>query len=223
MWLLHALPPWISHGGPRTDLRHPGHSNIVSVADIGADEFVDADADNVADHWEILCFAAITNTDGTADADTDQLNDRGEYEQATDPHDGDTDNDGWTDGAEVLSYGTDPRNSDTDGDGIIDGDEGLCGTDPTNSSSVFAVFEPPAGTPTQFELAWPSVSGRCYAVDRSTNLLSGFVALTSNLVATPQTNSFLDSSVPGPGPYLYRVHVALDDDGDGIPNYADPE
>ena len=41
----------------------------------------------------------------------------------TDPLLADTDNDGVSDGDEILNYGCDPKNNDTDNDGITDGDE----------------------------------------------------------------------------------------------------
>lgn len=34
----------------------PNHANVVSIWDIGADEFVDADADGMADAWEVEQF-----------------------------------------------------------------------------------------------------------------------------------------------------------------------
>ena len=49
--------------------------------------------------------------------------------RGTDPLDADSDDDGLTDGDEVIR-GTDPLNSDTDGDGQSDGDEVSAGTDP---------------------------------------------------------------------------------------------
>ena len=47
------------------------------------------------------------------------------------PNDSDTDDDGLTDGDEVIA-GTDANNPDTDGDGTNDGDEVTNGTDPTD-------------------------------------------------------------------------------------------
>jgi hypothetical protein len=64
---------------------HPGHSNVVSIVDIGADEFVDTDLDNMADHWETEEFGSVTNRNGTADADSDALDDLAEYENGTTP------------------------------------------------------------------------------------------------------------------------------------------
>lgn len=46
-----------------------------------------------------------------------------EFENSTDPNNPDTDNDGLTDGEEVLTYHTDPLIQDTDRDGLGDGGE----------------------------------------------------------------------------------------------------
>jgi hypothetical protein len=99
---------------------HPGHSNVVSIVDIGADEFVDTDLDNVADYWEIEIFGDTTNSDGAADGDVDDLNDLGEYENDTNPFDPDCDDDALLDGAE-LAHGTNPLDPDTDDDAMPDG------------------------------------------------------------------------------------------------------
>jgi hypothetical protein len=46
-----------------------------------------------------------------------------EAEQGTDPNNPDSDNDGLSDGEEVIVYNTDPNNPDSDGDGLSDGEE----------------------------------------------------------------------------------------------------
>ena len=63
---------------------HPDHSNILSIVDIGADEFVDTDADAMADIWELEYFGDLSR-DGTADDDGDGYTDKEEYESGTDP------------------------------------------------------------------------------------------------------------------------------------------
>ncbi len=100
-----------------------------AAMDIGADEFVDADGDNMADYWEMREYGDIVTTDGTEDTDGDGLDTFGEYMQQTDPHNPDTDGDGLTDGWEVT-HGFDPRDRDMDGDGMWDGWEVLHGLDP---------------------------------------------------------------------------------------------
>ena len=64
------------------------------------------------------------------DSDDDGLTDGEEVVLGTDPFDPDTDDDGLTDGQEVETYGTDPLDPDTDDDGLNDGDEIAAGTDP---------------------------------------------------------------------------------------------
>jgi parallel beta-helix repeat protein/predicted outer membrane repeat protein len=57
------------------------------------------------------------------DSDGDGLTDEGELVYGTDPFDQDTDDDGLSDGEEVLTFSTDPLNVDTDSDGLQDGTE----------------------------------------------------------------------------------------------------
>jgi hypothetical protein len=64
------------------------------------------------------------------DSDDDGLTDGEEVVLGTDPFDPDTDDDGLTDGEEVEVHGTDPLDPDTDDDGLTDGDEIAAGTDP---------------------------------------------------------------------------------------------
>jgi hypothetical protein len=84
-----------------------------------------------------------------SDDDGDGLTNAREAEVGTDPALADTDEDGLTDGEEVLTYGTDPLRSDTDGDGVLDGDEVAQGTDPLNGVSEATTVEsaPPAEEP----------------------------------------------------------------------------
>ena len=58
---------------------HPGHINIVSTIDIGADEFVDTDGDAMADDWEMKYFGDL-NHDGSFDSDGDGITDKEEYD-----------------------------------------------------------------------------------------------------------------------------------------------
>ena len=94
-----------------------------TISDIGPDEFIDADNDNMADQWELKFAAniAILDNDGNNDADT--LNNFAEFTANSNPLSEDTDSDGLDDDLEVLTYKTDPLVSDTDGDSISDGEE----------------------------------------------------------------------------------------------------
>jgi len=134
-------PPTDIDGETRWD--DPRHSNFVSIVDIGADEFVDVDLDNMADYWETTCFGGITNRNGTSDADNDALNDFAEYENSTSPTNSDTDADQMPDGWEVT-HALNPligdANADPDSDGVRNLDEYVSDTDPHNGDSVLSLI-----------------------------------------------------------------------------------
>ena len=90
------------------------HVNILSLADIGADEFVDVDGDRMADEWEMRHFGDLSR-DGSEDADQDGLADLDEYEAGTEPTEEDSDGDGLSDGEEVNAEGTSALHEDSDG------------------------------------------------------------------------------------------------------------
>jgi hypothetical protein len=117
-------PPYDHEGEARWD--DPDHTNVVSIVDIGADEFVDTDHDHMADSWERHTFGDLSR-DGTADSDAvggpDGVTDAEEFAAGTDPDNADSDGDGLLDGAEVKTHGTSPLDADTDGDGMPDGYE----------------------------------------------------------------------------------------------------
>jgi parallel beta-helix repeat protein len=138
-----------SSNAPATDIDgdvrwdHPGHSNIVSIVDLGADEFVDTDSDNMADYWETEVFGSTTNSAGTADDDNDELNDLAEYENSTDPGKADTDNDQMPDGWEVgnaLNPLADDAHGDPDSDVLRNLGEYVADTDPQDASSVLSIL-----------------------------------------------------------------------------------
>lgn len=97
--------------------------------------------------------AAAVTTPTAADAGPDDDNDglaaAREAEVGTDPALADTDEDGLTDGQEVLEFGTHPLVADTDGDGVLDGDEIAQGFDPNDSGAGAVLVEeaPPAEEP----------------------------------------------------------------------------
>jgi len=82
------------------------------IVDMGADEYVDTDGDQMADSWEIDHFTDLSH-DGTVDTDVDGLTDLEEFQYG----------------------GLDPNNPDTDGDGYNDGFEVANGFDPTDKTS----------------------------------------------------------------------------------------
>ena len=110
------------------------------------------------------------------------------------PQPGDTDGDGLADDWEVLYFRSPNISSggaaDQDSDASPDVDEEIAGTNPTNSGSFFNITEGVLLDASEYVIRWPSVSGRLYAVDFCTNLVSGsWSNLVSDLPATPPENS----------------------------------
>jgi hypothetical protein len=110
-----------------------------AYADLGCFEadYTDVDNDNLLDRWEREYFGGL-GYDGTMDPDNDGLSNQNECVAHTDPNNGDTDQDGISDGNELYGdgthgdqdgYVTDPLNPDTDSDGITDGEECVAGFD----------------------------------------------------------------------------------------------
>jgi len=105
---------------------------------------------------------------------------------------GDTDGDGLPDWWEVLYFGGITNalaSADGDADGQSNVQEFRAGTHPSNALSVFAVqsFAPASGA---YVLQWSSATGRTYAVAASTNLMTGFVSVATNIAATPVMNVY---------------------------------
>ena len=100
--------------------------------------------------------------------------------------------------------------ADTDGDGLPNWAEYVAGTDPTNPDSVLKVAGTGVSSASEFGLQWPSVAGRVYDVESSTNLSDTvpFQPLLSGIQATPSTNS-CTVPVSLTGPHFFRVKVRL--------------
>ncbi len=102
-----------------------------TTPDIGADQFIDSDSDDLADSWEQIQTGGLTTLTGrTQDADTDGLTNDEEYVAGTKPNVSDTDGDGASDGDEVNVHSTNPLKTDTDGDDMPDGWEVTYGLSP---------------------------------------------------------------------------------------------
>ena len=117
---------------------HPGVTSTTPAAtirDVGADEFVDRDGDDMADHWERQVNGSLA---GTAIQDVDRvggpdgLTALEEYQAGSHPQVHDTDGDGLSDGAEVHQWGTYASSGDTDRDGMQDAAELTYGFDPND-------------------------------------------------------------------------------------------
>lgn len=90
---------------------------VNAVYDIGADEYLDSDGDNMPDSWELKWFGNL-NQDELTDYDGDGLLDRDE-----------------------LRYGANPELADSDADGFGDKEEALAGTDPTDPSDFPTILK----------------------------------------------------------------------------------
>ena len=97
--------------------------------------------------------------------------------------------------------------ADRDNDGLSDGRELLAGTGPTDGQSMFRFTAVSAAAPSGVALQWSSAANRFYTLQRGSNLVdAGFTILFSNRVATPLLNAYTDSP-PGNGPFFYQVRV----------------
>lgn len=154
-----------------------------SRMDIGADERVDADQDELPDYWETSHFA--TTSFGAAD---------------------DSDDDGLTN-IQELSRSTNPNNSDTDTDGKGDKDEILEGTDRLYAASLFRVTEVVLDK-SGLTLTWPAMSGKTYQVYLSTDMRT-WSRLGTPVGAMPWDNimALSDSQAGSRRRCFYRVRV----------------
>ncbi|NCC49642.1 MAG: PKD domain-containing protein [Spartobacteria bacterium] len=106
----------------------------------------DADADMMADAWEMYHFGTFSHT-GTNDLDDDHLTDLQEY-----------------------LHGGNPNLNDTDGDGQSDYEEWIAGTLLNNAASSFQIEGCHLGAHHAVVLNWLGVSDRLYRIYSSTNL-----------------------------------------------------
>lgn len=96
--------------------------------------------------------------------------------------------------------------ADDDGDGQDNYREWRSRTNPRDARSVFKV----SGVGFQVSgpvVRWSSESNLTYRVERTTNLMTSFSNLRTNIPATPPLNVHTDETVSGRGPWLYRVEV----------------
>lgn len=127
---------WTLHTDPRTaysdtDALSDGDEVLVHGTDpLAADSDGGGCVDDEEITWSTDPWASADDDVCGADYDNDGLVDRLEQQWGTNPYFPDTDNDGLSDGDEVLVHHSDPNRGDTDWDGLFDADEVAWGTDP---------------------------------------------------------------------------------------------
>ncbi|MGY5853705.1 MAG: hypothetical protein RTU92_09085 [Candidatus Thorarchaeota archaeon] len=119
-----------------TDPNNPDHDGDGLLDGIEQDydanpKMFDTDSDGCDDGWEVEHnFNPNDDTDASDDPDYDSLTNIQEYEEHTDPHDYDSDDDTLYDAQELSFYGTSPIDPDTDDDLLPDGWEAAYGLNP---------------------------------------------------------------------------------------------
>jgi parallel beta-helix repeat protein len=97
--------------------------------------------------------------------------------------------------------------ADPDHDGLNDWQEWICGTNPTNALSALRMVSA-VPTSTNTTVAWQSVTGVSYFLERSADLAAPFTLLATNIVGRASTTTYADTNATGAGPFFYRVGVA---------------
>ena len=122
----------------------------------------------------------------------------------------DSDGDGIPDEWERQHFGSlgvSHASSDWDGDGMLDVMEYVAGSDPKDKLSCLRMYAPLLGfSGSGFVVTWDSASNKQYDLFRSTNLMSGFSPIATNVAATPPLNSHTDSWSGVGGFYKIEAH-----------------
>ncbi len=122
--------------------------------------------------------------------------------------DGDGLSDDWEEehfpgGGEVTNA---DASTDSDFDGLSNYDEFVAGSNPTNDESSLVMGVAVVVATNGFVIEWESHSNRMYALERSTNLMTGFSSHASRITSTPPLNTYTDV-VGNAGMHLYRIRV----------------
>lgn len=109
---------------------------------------------------------------------------------------------------ELINSAVSGDSADPDHDGMLNRDEYWAGTNPTNPLSRLVLYQvaPNPAAAGEFLVSWQSATGRVYALQAATNLMTGFSLLTNGVPATPTVNVYTDT-VDGAGLKFYRVRV----------------
>lgn len=121
---------------------------------------------------------------------------------------GDSDGDGLPDTWELQYFaglGEAGLHTDADADGFPDVAEYRAGTQPNNPTSALqvAVFRMDTGSAV---VKWDSVAGKTYTLERSTNVMSGYAAVSPVVLAAAPANLWTDAP-PEAAVWFYRVRL----------------
>jgi hypothetical protein len=109
---------------------------------------------------------------------------------------------------QLADTNTSGDTADPDHDGLNNQQEYWAGTNPTNALSCLILYAPTNNIAAEgkFVVRWQSVSNKVYTVQATTNLLSAFTNVVTNLPATPTVNVHSDS-VGSAATKFYRVKL----------------
>ena len=124
----------------------------------------------------------------------------------------DSDGDGMPDGWEAdnnLNVLMNDAMENPDGDANNNWEEWRAGTNPRDGQSFFRFWQTVSVMPQGVLIVWPSITGRTYAVDRSTNLtlIPAFSNIASGVQGQSGSTVHTDTTVTTSGPYIYRVKI----------------
>jgi hypothetical protein len=99
---------------------------------------------------------------------------------------------------------------DYDNDGFLNLNEYWAGTDPANAQSLLSLMVSLRGSEatSTIELSWPSAAGKRYDVLLSDNLNGRFLALSTNIVATPPLNVFVHAADSTARSRFFKIALA---------------
>jgi len=109
---------------------------------------------------------------------------------------------------ELDDAGVSGDNADPDGDNFLNWHEWNAGTDPRGAQSRLALYATTNNVDTDgiFVVRWQSVEGKRYTLQATTNLMTDFTNVLTNIQATPVMNVHTDNAA-GAGMKFYRVRL----------------
>jgi len=109
---------------------------------------------------------------------------------------------GWRSNFDAVADG------DQDGDRMLTWEEFHADTIPTDGASFLGVSAIRPDASSGVYVAWQSVTGRTYSVERAADLFAApaFATVRTAVAGQPLTTSITDTNAPG-GPFFYRIRV----------------